>query len=58
MKKEVDYSIIKTVTFQIPLPELQRWRAAAKHRELGVMRWLRDLAAADIALIERGGRDE
>jgi hypothetical protein len=50
--------IIKTIQFDLPLPEMQAYRRAAKHRGIGVVRWLRNLAEADIAAIDRGGRDE
>jgi hypothetical protein len=53
-----DEQIIKTMTFEIPLAELKGWRHAARSRNTGVVRWLRDLAEADIQAIKRGVHDE
>ena len=46
--------IIKTMTFQIPLDELQGWRMAASALDMGVVRWLRNLANEDIKRLAAG----
>lgn len=48
MQKTNPAKIIKTMTFQIPLDELQGWRRAAASIDMGVVRWLRNLANEDI----------
>jgi len=54
MKERRD-PILRPVLFEVPLPEMKLYRLAAKARQVGVVRWLRNLANDDIKkLIEAG----
>lgn len=46
--KEKRNPILRPIMFEVPLDEIQAYRAAARIRGIGVVRWLRDLANDDI----------
>ena len=53
--KKIRNPRLRPILFEVPLEEMKLYRAAARIHGIGVVRWLRNLARADIQRLKNKG---